>query len=87
MNETLMWETLRREALALEITALESDGHVFLHQGGSDQCGRFENNLVGCQEAAAWLKQIRHVMEVRDHLRSMEPLRRRRMLVRYLWRR
>ena len=87
MNESLTWEALRREALALEITARESDGYVFLHQWGGDQCGRFENNLVGCQAAAAWLTQRRHAMEVRDHLRSMEPLRRRRMLVRLLWRR
>jgi hypothetical protein len=35
MNEPLTWVAIRREALALEITALESDGHVFLHQCGS----------------------------------------------------
>jgi hypothetical protein len=35
MNELLMWEVIRREALALEIAVAECDGHVFLHQYGS----------------------------------------------------
>jgi hypothetical protein len=87
MNEPLTWEALRREALALEITVDESDGHVFLRQCGSGQCGTFGESLVGCQAAAVWLAEIRHAIEIRDHLRSLEPLRRRRMLVRYLWRR
>jgi hypothetical protein len=87
MNEQLTWEAIRREALALEITALESDGHVFLHQCGSGQCGRFGESLAGCEAAVAWLAEVRHAIEIRDHLRSMEPQRRRRMLVRYLWRR
>lgn len=87
MNEPLTWEVLRREAGDLEIRALESDGHVFLRQCGSGQCGRFEENPTGCQAASAWLAEIRRAIDVRDHLRSMEPLRHRRMVMRLLWRR
>jgi hypothetical protein len=87
MNELLMWEVIRREALALEIAVAKCDGHVFLYQYGSGQCGRFGESLAGCEAAAAWLAEVRHAIEVRDHLRSREPLRRRRMLVRLLWRR
>ena len=87
MNEPLTWEALRLEARALEISVDVSDGHVFLSQCGSGQFGRFGEGLAGCQAAAAWLADIRHAMEVRDHLRSVDLPRRRRMLLRYLWRR
>jgi hypothetical protein len=86
VNEPLTWEAIRREALALEISVDESEGHVFLHQCGSDLYRRFRVSLAGCEAAAEWLADIRHAIEVRDHLRSLEPPRRRRMLVRYLWR-
>ena len=87
MNEPLTWEALRLEARAMEIRVDESDGHVFLSQCGSGQCGRFGEGLTGCQAAAAWLAEIRHAIEVRDHLRGLDLPRRRRMLLRYLWRR
>jgi hypothetical protein len=87
MNEQLTWEDIQREALALEISIDESDGHVFLHKRGSGTCGWFGRSMAGCEAAFAWLKQMRHAMEVRDQLRGMEPPRRRRMLLRYLWRR
>ena len=87
MNEPLTWEALRLEARALEISVAVSDGHVFLSQCGSGQFGRFGESLAGCQKASAWLADIRHAMEVRDHLRSVDPPRHKRMLLRYLWRR
>jgi hypothetical protein len=87
MNEPLTWEALRLEARALEISVAERDGHVFLSQCGSGQYVKFRVNLAGCQAAAAWLADIRCAMEVRDHLRSLDLPRRRRMLLRYLWRR
>ena len=85
MNEPFTWEALCLEARSLEISVAESDGHVFLSQCGSGQCGRFGEGLAGCQAAAAWLADIRHAMEVRDHLRSVDPPRHKRMLLRYLW--
>jgi hypothetical protein len=87
MNEPLTWEAIRREALSLEISVDQNDRHVFLHQCGSGLYRRFRESLAGCEAAAAWLAEIRHAIELRDHLRSLEPPRRRRMLVRYLWRR
>jgi hypothetical protein len=87
MNEPLLWEILRIEACALEIRIHESNGYVFLLQCGSGQRGTFEENLAGWLAAGVWLAEIRHAIEVRDHLRSLEPPRRRRMSLRYLWRR
>jgi hypothetical protein len=87
MNEPLTWEALRLEACALEISVAESDGYVFLRQCGSGQFGRFGESLAGCHAAAAWLADIRYAMEVRDHLRSVDLPRSRRMLLLYLWRR
>jgi hypothetical protein len=87
MKAPLTWEDLRREALNLEIRVDVQDGHVFFCQCGSGERGRFEENLVGCQAAAAWLAAIRRTIDVRDQLRSVELPRRRRMSMRYLWRR
>ena len=87
MNESHSWEALRHEACTMEIRVHERGGHVFLRQCGSGQHIRFEDNPAGCQAAAMWLEEIRRAIDVRDHLRSLEQPRRRRMLLRYLWRR
>jgi hypothetical protein len=87
MNEPLTWEALCGEALDLEIRVSVRDGHVFFDQCGSGQHGRFEENLAGCQAAAVWLAALHQAIDVRDHLRSLDPLPRRRMMVRFLWRR
>ena len=87
MNEGLTWEALRSEALDLEIRVSVRDGHVLFYQCGSGQHGRFEENLAGCQAAAVWLAALRQAINLRDHLRSVELPRRRRMEMRYLWRR
>jgi hypothetical protein len=87
MNDQRMWEAKLREALALEITFDESEGGGSMHKPGNGECGWFQNSLAGRLAAAEWLAQVRHMMEVRDHLRSLEPTRRRRLLSRLLWRR
>ena len=87
MKEFLTWEDLLREALDLEIKVEVQDGHVCFRQYGSGQHGRFEENLAGCQKASGWLAAVRHAIDVRDQLRSRELPRRRRMHMRYLWRR
>jgi hypothetical protein len=87
MNKPLTWGALRREALDLEIRVYVRDGYVFFCQCGSGQHGKFEENLAGCQAAAVWLAEIRRAIDVRDHLRSVELPRRRRIVMRYLWRR
>ena len=87
MNAPFTWEDLCREALNLEIRVDVQDGHVFFRQCGSGKSGRFEENLAGCQQASVWLEALRLAIDVRDQLRSRELPRRRRMSMRYLWRR
>jgi hypothetical protein len=87
MNTSLTWETLSSETLDLEIRVYAHDGHIFFYQCGSNQLGKFEENLAGCQAAAVWLAAIRRAIYVRDQLRSVELPRHRRMRMRYLWRR
>ncbi len=87
MNTPLAWAELLREALNLEIRVDIRDGDVFFCQCGSGQHGCFEENLDGCEKAAVWLAAIRQAIEVRDQLRSRELPRRRRMELRFLWRR
>jgi len=87
MKEPFTWEALRLEADALEISVAENDVYVCFRQRGSGQYGTFGKSLLGCQAAAIWLTEIRQAIDIRDHLRSLELPRRRRMGIRYLWRR
>ena len=85
MQEQPTWEDIKREATNLEIWFGESAGAVWLEKYGSAS-GWFQQSLAGRQAAWAWLEQTRRVMQERDQLRSLDPPRR-RMFLRWLWRR
>ena len=86
MQEQPTWEDIKREATTLEIWFGERAGAVWLEKYDG-VCGWFGQSLAGRQAAWAWLEQTRRMMEGRDQLRSLDPSPRRRMFLRWLWRR
>ena len=86
MLEQPTWEDIKREATNLEIWFGVRAGVVWLEKYDG-VCGRFQQSLAGRQAAWAWTWQTRRVMEQRDQFRSLDPSPRRRMFLRWLWRR
>ena len=86
MPEQPTWEDIKREATNLEIWFSERAGVVWMEKYDG-VCGWFQQSLAGQQAAWAWLEQTRRMMEERDQFRSLDPPPRRRMLLRWLWRR
>jgi hypothetical protein len=86
MQEQPTWEAIKCEATNLEIWFGESAGAVCMEKYGSVS-GWFQDSLVGRQAAWTWLEQTRQAIEQRDQFRSLDPPPRRRMFLRWLWRR
>ena len=79
MQEQPTWEEIKCEAVNLEIWFGERAGAVWMEKYDG-VCGWFQQSLAGRQAAWTWLEQ-------RDQLRSLDPPPRRRMFLRWLWRR
>jgi hypothetical protein len=86
MQEQPSWEDIQREAANLEIRFGERTGAVWMEKYDG-VCGWFQDSLAGRQAAWTWLEQTRQAIEQRDQLRSLDPPPRRRMFLRWLWRR
>ena len=86
MQEQPTWEEIKSEAANLEIRFGERAGTVWMEKYDSVS-GWFQDSLAGRQAAWTWLEQTRRVMEERDQLRSLDPPPRRRLFLRWLWRR
>jgi hypothetical protein len=80
------WDDIKRMATDLEITFDGSAGDVWMHKHDS-VCGWFAENPAGRTAAPDWLMRVRCGMEELEVLRSLDPLPRRRMHRRWLWRR
>ena len=86
MQEQPTWEDIKRECVNLEIWFDDSEGAVWMEKYDS-VCGWFQDSVSGRRTAAEWLAQVRHAIAVRDQFRSLDPPPRRRMFLRWLWRR
>ena len=86
MQEQPTWEDIQREATNLEIWFGERAGAVWMEKYDG-VCGWFQQSLAGRQAAWTWLEQTRQAIEQRDQFRSLDPPPRRRLFLRWLWRR
>lgn len=81
-------EAIRRLAADLEITYDDSLGEIWMEKRGDTLVFYSPQNNPAARAAAMdWLQRVRRSMEERDAIRSLDPLPRRRLRARLLWRR
>ena len=84
-NDQPSREDLRREAIALEAFFDERNQEELWLRKGDLSFSGLPDTEASRLAAWGWLEQLRHLMEARDEFRDLDPLPRRRMLLRLLW--